>query len=101
MVSGPSALRLTRPGPSVIIVGMSDQASDVNVVAHRTVQSVIDKTEPTPPKNPAAVALGRLGGLKGGKARADRLTPEQRAEIARKGAQARWGNRTRTAEEGR
>ena len=41
-------------------------------------------------KNPAAVALGRLGGKKGGKARAARLTPERRREIAQKAAQARW-----------
>jgi hypothetical protein len=41
-------------------------------------------------KNPAAVALGRLGGLKGGKARAARLTKEQRREIAKKAAAARW-----------
>lgn len=41
-------------------------------------------------KNPAAVALGRLGGKKGGKARAAKLTKEQRSEIARKAAQARW-----------
>lgn len=43
-----------------------------------------------PEKNQAAVALGRLGGLKGGKARAAKLTPEQRSEIARKAAKARW-----------
>lgn len=41
-------------------------------------------------KNPAAVELGKLGGKKGGKARADKLTPEQRQEIARRAAQARW-----------
>jgi hypothetical protein len=41
-------------------------------------------------KNPAAVALGRLGGLKGGKARAQQLSPEQRSEIARKGGRNRW-----------
>jgi len=41
-------------------------------------------------KNPAAVALGRLGGLKGGKARKKALTPEQRREIAQIAAQARW-----------
>ncbi len=41
-------------------------------------------------KDPAAVALGRRGGLKGGKARADALTPEKRAEIAKKAAAARW-----------
>jgi len=41
-------------------------------------------------KNPAAVVLGRLGGLKGGKARAEKLSAQQRVEIARKAAQARW-----------
>jgi hypothetical protein len=41
-------------------------------------------------KNPAAVALGRLGGLKGGPARARKLSKEQRSEIARKAAEARW-----------
>ena len=41
-------------------------------------------------KNPAAVALGRLGGLKGGKARAGQLSPQQRKEIAKAAAAARW-----------
>lgn len=41
-------------------------------------------------KNPAAVALGRLGGKKGGKARAAALTPERRKEIAQKAAKSRW-----------
>jgi hypothetical protein len=41
-------------------------------------------------KNPAAVLLGRLGGLKGGKARAKKLTPQERSEIARVAATARW-----------
>jgi hypothetical protein len=44
-------------------------------------------------KNPAAVALGRLAGLKGGKARAKKLTPEQRKESAHKAAVARWSKR--------
>ena len=43
-------------------------------------------------KNPAAVALGRLGGLKGGKARADKLTPAKRKAIAKKAAAKRWGH---------
>lgn len=51
--------------------------------------SVPEET-PQPAKNPHAQALGKLGGLKGGKARAAKLTPEQRAEIARKAATARW-----------
>jgi hypothetical protein len=41
-------------------------------------------------KNPAAVALGRLGGLKGGKARASKLTPEKRSVIAKNAAAKRW-----------
>jgi hypothetical protein len=44
-------------------------------------------------KNPAAVALGRLGGRKGGKARAAALTPEQRKAIGQQGAAARWGKK--------
>lgn len=44
-------------------------------------------------KNPAAVALGRRGGLKGGRARAEKLTSEQRSEIARKAAASRWADR--------
>ena len=44
-------------------------------------------------KNPHAVALGRLGGKKGGKARAEKLTPEQRKEIAKKAAEARWSKK--------
>lgn len=46
---------------------------------------------PRKPKNPAAVMLGKLGGMKGGKARAAKLTPEQRKEIAQRAAKARWG----------
>jgi hypothetical protein len=42
-------------------------------------------------KDPAAVALGRKGGLKGGRARAERMTPEERSESARRAAQKRWG----------
>lgn len=46
-----------------------------------------------PTKNPAAVTLGRLGGKKGGRARAEKLTPEQRSEIARKAAAKRWSSK--------
>ena len=53
-----------------------------------------EATEPDPDegKDPAAVALGRKGGLKGGKARAASMTPEQRSEAAQKAARARWGS---------
>ena len=62
---------------------------DVNVIAARIVSEATDEAHIV--KNPAAVALGRLGGLKGGKARAAKLSPERRKEIARKAALARWG----------
>ena len=70
---------------------------DFSVTAFRVVQEATGqletkREEPLPPegKNPHAVALGRLGGLKGGKARAEKLTPEERKEIAKKAAQVRW-----------
>jgi hypothetical protein len=44
-------------------------------------------------KSLAAVELGRKGGLKGGKARAAKMTPEERSQAARKAAQARWSNK--------
>ena len=44
-------------------------------------------------KNPHAVALGRLGGLKGGPARSAKLSPKKRSQIAAKAAKARWGKK--------
>lgn len=69
---------------------------DFSIRAFRVVQEATSEPEPEKPspakgKNPHAVALGRLGGLKGGKVRASRMSPEQRREIARKAARARWG----------
>lgn len=49
-------------------------------------------------KNPAAVALGRLGGQKGGPARAANMTPEERSESARKAVMARWEKTKNAAE---
>lgn len=49
-----------------------------------------------PHKNPDAAALGRLGGLKGGPARAATLTPKQRRAIAYKAAKARWSKATKS-----
>jgi len=49
-----------------------------------------EPAEPETGKNPAAVALGRLGGLKGGKARAEGMTKKARSEAAKKAAKARW-----------
>jgi hypothetical protein len=50
----------------------------------------ISTGQPKPAKNPAAVALGRLGGLKGGNARAASMTADRRSEIAQKAAAKRW-----------
>lgn len=69
---------------------------DANKLAKSIVDIATGETpdrEPTPEeqgKDPAAVSLGRKGGLKGGKARAAKLTPEQRKKIARDAATARW-----------
>jgi hypothetical protein len=70
---------------------------DMNQLAKRILDEATGdepKTEAPPPqpaKNKAAVALGKIGGKKGGVARAAALTPEQRAEIAKKAAASRWG----------
>ena len=50
-------------------------------------------------KNPHAVELGRLGGLKGGKARAKALSPRQRSRIAKLAAKKRWGKKRTNAKE--
>ena len=71
---------------------------DVNALAAHIVSEATgeppDSEPSTPEKNPAAVALGKLGGKKGGPARAKKLTAEQRSDIARMAAQARWGNQS-------
>jgi hypothetical protein len=72
-------------------------SKDENELAKSIVNEIIKETESdgwcstVQEKNWAAVALGRLGGLKGGKARATALTPERRKEIAQKAAKSRWG----------
>ncbi len=71
----------------------SKRPTDVNELAKQLVDEATGEAPPFDPaqgKDPAAVALGRKGGLKGGKARADSMTPEQRSEAARKAAAARW-----------
>jgi len=62
-------------------------SEDLNAIAVRIVEQATNEHI----KNPAAVALGRLGGLKGGKARAEKLSAKKRKEIARKAARIRWG----------
>jgi hypothetical protein len=74
---------------------------DINETAFSIVQQATGQTEKLPEfkppvtrtlkeKNAAAVSLGRLGGLKGGKARAKALSPAKRKAIAKKAARARW-----------
>lgn len=78
------------------------KSSDINVTAFEILNSIvgdppalpIKKKKVPPTKNPAAVALGRLGGMKGGKARAESLTKEERRAIALKAAKARWKHPT-------
>lgn len=62
--------------------------TDINILAASIVKEATG--EPQPEKNPAAVALGRLGGLKGGKARAEKLSAKKRKAIAVKAAKTRW-----------
>ena len=69
------------------------KSRDINTLASQIVEEATGEAASKPEdstKNPAAVALGKLGGLKGGKARAEKLSPEQRKEIARKAANVRW-----------
>lgn len=66
---------------------------DINQRAYMIVKLAtgqMDEEDSNDKKNPAAVALGRLGGLKGGKARAKKLSAKKRSEIASKAAKARW-----------
>jgi hypothetical protein len=70
--------------------------TDINILARQVVEAAIGESltpEDLKGKNPAAVALGRLGGLKGGKARAKKLSPAKRREIARRAAKTRWTGR--------
>lgn len=64
-----------------------------SIVADATVEDKSELQDAIPQKNPAAVALGRLGGLKGGKARAAKLSAKKRKEIAKKAAKARWSKK--------
>jgi len=76
---------------------------DVNETAFRTIQiatgQIPNDAAPEPPrqKNPAAVALGKLGASKGGKARAEALSAKRRKEIAKRAAQVRWSKKSKSA----
>jgi hypothetical protein len=71
----------------------SDSAQSAKVIA---TDELIEPDKTGSDKNPAAVALGRLGGKKGGLARAKSLSPEERSAIARKAAKSRWKDHARS-----
>jgi len=71
--------------------------SDISVLAYQIVKDATEEVKeeiPIKEKNPAAVALGRLGGLKGGKARAEKLSKKELREWGRKAAKARWSKKS-------
>jgi hypothetical protein len=75
----------------------SSKEKDTQQLARSVLDAIVPDAEPAKPqpeKNPAAVALGRLGGLKGGKARAAKLSPAKRKAIAKKAAAKRWARST-------
>ncbi len=79
----------------VILLGRRYAPSNIWLVV--PVQPIY--TSCMPEKNKAAQELGRRGGLKGGKARAEKLSPERRKEIAREAAKARWAKKRQQEEE--
>ena len=68
----------------------SKPRKDTQQLARSVLDQIVPDAEKPPEKNPAAVALGRLGGLKGGKARADKLSAARRKAIAKQAAEKRW-----------
>jgi hypothetical protein len=85
----PNRSRKTKPEPAAKRTAKPQQKRDENQMAFDTLQQIMKQTEGTG-KNPLAVALGRLGGLKGGRARAEKLSESERSESASKAAKARW-----------
>jgi hypothetical protein len=92
---------MDRVAPLGYTVGMPKRSrkkpgpKDLNELAARIVRKATGEEPEEPPavdksKDPAAVELGRRGGKKGGRARAERMTPAERSEAARKAAEARW-----------
>jgi hypothetical protein len=81
---------MARPGKKPKVLDISQFAARITELA--TGQPVGPPKEVEREKDPNAVALGRKGGLKGGAARANAMTPKQRSNAARKAAKARWAN---------
>jgi len=77
----------------------SKPKKDVNQIAASILEAVTGQTELPPPAQDeirrVMAAMGRRGGLRGGKARAEALSPSKRAKIAKKAATARWGKKSK------
>lgn len=69
---------------------LRQKPKDENQIAASILDQITQSAKENPTKNPAAVSLGRLGGLRGGKARAKKLSPQRRSQIAKKAAKSRW-----------
>jgi hypothetical protein len=95
------AKRKKQPDPSEIarhvldaVVPDAEPKRKSRRLPFRVAASIVDDdSAPPPAKNPAAVALGRLGGKKGGPARAKKLTDAEKTRIAKKAAAARWSKK--------
>lgn len=80
------------------LIGMTKKTNprkDFTQVAFDIVQKATGETEPEKPideKKKATIESKRLGGVKGGKARAEKLSSEEKSDIAKKAAKSRWGN---------
>jgi hypothetical protein len=82
---------MARPGPKPRVLDINQFAAAITELATGEPVGPPADEQQGPAKDPAAVALGRKGGLKGGPARAKAMTKKQRSESAKKAARARWG----------
>jgi hypothetical protein len=83
-----------RSGKGTKVTKLRRRARDVNQLASAVLRRTVELAEGPPLKDPAAVALGRRGGLKGGRSRMASLTSDERRKLALKGARARWGKKS-------
>ena len=81
-------------------ISPGENAAALRLVRLATGEEVLEPYAAPRPKNAAAVELGRLGGKKGGPARAAKLSAEKLSEIGKKGAKARWAKKPPTTEQG-
>ncbi|MBA3916333.1 MAG: histone H1 [Acidobacteriales bacterium] len=74
----------------IVEQAIGEQMDGSPLSGNRTTALQADRLKPAPPKDRLAVELGRRGGIKGGKARAEKLSAEKLSKIGKKGATARW-----------